>query len=126
MGHRDLLVTQTYLSSKAITAPFVPREASAAGWLRSNAVHVHVESARNHFSANATYRELKPDACLIVASGTLFDDERHLPVNEALWRQLTHTPQVAAAQRRTIRPALSDGQSISDALELLSDLRQIS
>jgi len=38
MGHRDLLVTQTYLSSKATTAPFVPREASAAGWLRSNAV----------------------------------------------------------------------------------------
>ena len=31
-------MTQTYLSSKATTAPFVPREASAAGWLRSNAV----------------------------------------------------------------------------------------
>jgi hypothetical protein len=31
-------VTQTYLSSQAITAPFIPREASAAGWLRSNAV----------------------------------------------------------------------------------------
>jgi len=35
-------VTQTYLSSKATTAPFVPREASAAGWLRSNAVIVQV------------------------------------------------------------------------------------
>jgi hypothetical protein len=38
MGHRDLLVTQTYLRSKATTAPFIPREASAAGWLRSNAL----------------------------------------------------------------------------------------
>ncbi|MGB2667975.1 MAG: hypothetical protein WAK48_28540, partial [Candidatus Acidiferrum sp.] len=38
MGHRDLLVTQTYLNQQATTAPFIPREASAAGWLRSNAV----------------------------------------------------------------------------------------
>jgi len=30
-------VTQTYLSSLAITAPFVPRQASAAGRLRPNA-----------------------------------------------------------------------------------------
>ena len=31
-------MTQTYPSSKATTAQFIPREASAAGWLRSNAV----------------------------------------------------------------------------------------
>jgi hypothetical protein len=42
MGHRDLLVTQTYLRSKATTAPFIPREASAAGWLRSNALIAEV------------------------------------------------------------------------------------
>jgi hypothetical protein len=47
MGHRDLLVTQTYLSSKATTAPFVPREASAAGWLRSNAVTGKVGTGSN-------------------------------------------------------------------------------
>jgi hypothetical protein len=29
-------VTQTYLNQQATTAPFIPREASAAGWLRSN------------------------------------------------------------------------------------------
>ena len=38
VGSRGPPVTQTYLSSQAITAPFVPREASAAGRLRSNAV----------------------------------------------------------------------------------------
>ncbi|MGB2663260.1 MAG: hypothetical protein WAK48_04600, partial [Candidatus Acidiferrum sp.] len=38
MGHRDLLVTQTYLNQQATTAPFIPREASAAGWLRSNGI----------------------------------------------------------------------------------------
>jgi hypothetical protein len=35
-------VTQTYLSSEATTAPFIPREASAAGRLRSNALSVEV------------------------------------------------------------------------------------
>jgi hypothetical protein len=34
MGHRDLLVTQTYLSPQATTAPFTSRVASAAGRLR--------------------------------------------------------------------------------------------
>ena len=29
-------MTQTYLNQQATTAPFIPREASAAGWLRSN------------------------------------------------------------------------------------------
>jgi hypothetical protein len=36
-------VTQTYLSSKATTSPYIPREASAAGRLRSNAQTVHVK-----------------------------------------------------------------------------------
>ena len=31
------------------------------------------------FPSTRHYRELKTDACLIVASGTSFDDERHLP-----------------------------------------------
>jgi hypothetical protein len=56
MGHRDLLVTQTYLSSKATTAPFVPREASAAGWLRSNAVPGQVGFSTN--ISGTTNREL--------------------------------------------------------------------
>jgi hypothetical protein len=43
MGHGDLLVTQLYLSRQATTAPYVPREASAAGRLRSNAVTVQVK-----------------------------------------------------------------------------------
>ena len=38
-------MTQTYPSSKATTAPFIPREASAVGWLRSNSVLVEVKSA---------------------------------------------------------------------------------
>jgi hypothetical protein len=45
MGHGDLLVTQLYLSRQATTAPYVPREASAAGRLRSNAVTVQVPVA---------------------------------------------------------------------------------
>jgi hypothetical protein len=43
-------VTQTYLSSQAITAPFVPREASAAGRLRSNAETGEVGPGTCHFS----------------------------------------------------------------------------
>jgi hypothetical protein len=42
MGHRDLLVTQTYLSYQATTAPFISREASAAGRLCSNDVIAEV------------------------------------------------------------------------------------
>ena len=38
MGHRDLLVTQTYLNQQATTAPFPSRVASAAGRLRSSPV----------------------------------------------------------------------------------------
>src|SRR5208337_3983331 len=40
MGHRDLLVTQTYLSPQATTARFASCVASAAGRLRSNALTV--------------------------------------------------------------------------------------
>jgi len=38
MGHRDLLVTQTYLSPQATTDPLTSRVASAAGRLGSNGV----------------------------------------------------------------------------------------
>jgi hypothetical protein len=37
MGHGDLLVTQLYVNGQATTAPYIPRVASAAGRLRSNA-----------------------------------------------------------------------------------------
>src|SRR5580704_2110470 len=51
MGHGDLLVTQLYLSRQATTAPYVPREASAAGRLRSNAETGQVKCIRGVPSA---------------------------------------------------------------------------
>jgi hypothetical protein len=56
MGHRDLLVTQTYLSYQATTAPFISREASAAGRLCSNDVTTEVGTGPN-LSDFATSRE---------------------------------------------------------------------
>jgi hypothetical protein len=48
-------VTQTYLSSKATTSPYIPREASAAGRLRSNALSVEVPIWRPDSSRHGRY-----------------------------------------------------------------------
>ena len=48
-------MTQTYLSSQAITAPFVPREASAAGRLRSNAETAEVGTGTNFSGLRAIW-----------------------------------------------------------------------
>ena len=52
-------MTQTYLSSLAITAPFVPRQASAAGRLRPNAVPGQVVLMRTVSVVGLLYRLIK-------------------------------------------------------------------
>src|SRR5208337_3651108 len=56
MGHRDLLVTKTYLNPQATTARFASCVASAAGRLRSNALTGNMGTGTN-FSGKATFPE---------------------------------------------------------------------
>jgi hypothetical protein len=64
MGHGDLLVTQLYLNGQATTAPYIPRVASAAGRLRSNAVIVEVESSGKADRGLVRFRVRELAACL--------------------------------------------------------------
>ncbi len=51
-------MTHIYIKPSSNQRSPTSREASAAGRLRPNSVIVDVKSIRNHFSANATYRDL--------------------------------------------------------------------